>query len=159
MDYYKNHSLNNAEIYRRRMMSNTIEVGDTVTFTYEGQIGDGSTFHLHDDGPVVIEIGSGELVKGLENGIIGMEQGQDKEFKVSPSEGYGEINLDLIQIIDSEMLKDTDITPEVGLVIQTSHGNCHITEINDDTIEISYNHPLAGETLTYGVKIINVKKK
>jgi len=159
MDYYKNHALNNAEVYRRRMMSNTIEVGDTVTFTYEGQIGDSSTFHLHDDGPVAIEIGSGELVKGLENGLIGMEQGQDKEFKVSPSEGYGEINLDLIQIIDSELLKDTDITPEVGLVIQTSHGNCHVTEINDDSIEISYNHPLAGETLTYSVKIINVKKK
>ena len=57
------------------------------------------------------------------------------------------------------MLKQTDIKPEVGLVIQTSYGNCHVTEINDDDIEISYNHPLAGETLTYSVKIINVKKK
>jgi FKBP-type peptidyl-prolyl cis-trans isomerase 2 len=140
-------------------MSNAIEMGDTVTFTYEGRIGNGSTFHLHEDGPVAIDIGSGELVKGLENGIIGMEQGQDKEFEVSPEEGYGEINLDLIQDIEPEMLKQTDIPPEVGLVIQTSYGNCHITEITDDNIEISYNHPLAGEILTYSVKIINVQKK
>jgi len=140
-------------------MSDTIEIGDTVTITYEGKIGDGSTFHLHDEGPMAIEIGSGNLVKGLENAIIGMEQGQDKEFQVSAEEGYGEINLDLVQIVDSELLKETDIKPEVGLVIQTQHGNCHVTEINDDSIEISYNHPLAGEVLTYSVKIINVKKK
>jgi FKBP-type peptidyl-prolyl cis-trans isomerase 2 len=144
---------------KEKTMSNAIEMGDTVTFTYEGRIGNGSTFHLHEDGPVAIEIGSGELVKGLENGIIGMEQGQDKEFEVSPEEGYGEINLDLIQDIEPEMLKQTDIPPEVGLVIQTSYGNCHITEITDDNIEISYNHPLAGEILTYSVKIINVQKK
>ncbi|MFA9408430.1 MAG: peptidylprolyl isomerase [Candidatus Dadabacteria bacterium] len=140
-------------------MSNAIEMGDTGTFTYEGSIQDGSTFHLHEDGPAVVVIGSGELVKGLENGIIGMEQGQDKEFEVSPEEGYGEINLDLIQDVDPEMLKQTDITLEIGLVIQTSYGNCHVTEITDDNIEISYNHPLAGETLTYSVKIINIQKK
>ena len=140
-------------------MSDTIEIGDTVTFTYEGKIADGSTFHLHDDGPIAIEIGSGELVKGLENGMLGMEQGGEKEFKVSPEDGYGEINLDLIQTVETEMLKETDITPEVGMVIQTSYGNCHVIEINDDTVEISYNHPLAGENLTYSVKIVNIQKK
>ena len=140
-------------------MSNTIEIGDTVTFTYEGKIGDGSTFHLHDDEPLAVEIGSGNLVKGLENAMIGMERGQEKEFQVSPEEGYGVINLDLVQTVEAELLKQTDIKPEIGLVIQTQHGNCHITEINDDDVEISYNHPLAGEILTYSVKIINVKKK
>lgn len=140
-------------------MSDKIEMGDTVTFSYEGKIGDDSTFHLHEDGPVAVEMGSKQLVPGLENGIIGMEQGGEKEFKVSPAEGYGDINLDLIQIVDTEMIKETDITPEVGMVIQTSYGNCHVTEINDDTVEISYNHPLAGETLTYSVKIIHIQKK
>ena len=140
-------------------MSEIIEVGDTVTFTYEGKIEDGSTFHLHEDGPVAVHIGDKKLVKGLEEGIIGMEQGGEKEFKVSPADGYGEINLDLIQTVEAEMLKQTDITPEVGMVIQTSYGNCHVTEISDDTVEISYNHPLAGETLTYSVKIVHIQKK
>lgn len=140
-------------------MSEKIEAEDTVTFTYEGKIGDGSTFHLHEDGPVAVEMGSKQLVPGLEKAIIGMESGGEKEFKVSPAEGYGEINLDLIQTVETAMLKETDITPEVGMVIQTSHGNCHVTEINDDTVEISYNHPLAGETLTYSVKIVHVQKK
>jgi len=140
-------------------MSKAIEIGDTVTFTYEGRIEDGSTFHLHDDGPVAIEIGSGELVKGLERGIVGMEQGQDKEFQVTPEEGYGELNPDLVQTVDYELLKQNDINPEVGMVIQTPHGNCHVVEIDGNNVKISYNHPLAGDKLTYSVKIVNVKKK
>ncbi len=140
-------------------MADVVERGDTVTFTYEGRIEDGSTFHLHEDGPMPVEIGSGQLVKGLEEGIIGMEKGQDKEFEVSPADGYGEINLDLIQDVDLELLKQNNISPEVGMVIQTSHGNCHVTEIEGNNVEISYNHPLAGNTLSYSVKVINIVKK
>jgi len=140
-------------------MSDKIEIGDTVTFTYEGRIEDGSTFHLHEQGPVTVQIGDKKLVKGLEDGIIGMEQGGEKEFKVAPEDGYGDINLDLVQTVETEIIKETDIVPEVGMVIQTSYGNCHVTEINDDTVEISYNHPLAGETLTYSVKIVHIQKK
>ena len=140
-------------------MAEVVENGDTVTFTYEGRIEDGSTFHLHDDGPVAVEIGDGKLVKGLEAGLIGMESGQDKEFQVSAAEGYGEINIDLIQDVDLELMKQNDITPEVGMVIQTSHGNCHVTKIDGNNVEISYNHPLAGNNLTYLVTVINIKKK
>lgn len=140
-------------------MSDTIEIGDTVTFTYEGKIEDGSTFHLQEDSPVAIEIGSKQLVSGLENGLIGMEKGDEKEFKVPPEEGYGIVNPDLIQTVDLELLKQRDIHPELGMVIQTPHGNCHVTEIDGNNVKISYNHPLAGQAITYSVKIIHVQKK
>ena len=140
-------------------MSELIEKGDTVTFTYEGKIEDGSTFHLHDDGPLPVEIGSGKLVKGLENGLVGMEKGQDKEFEVPPEEGYGVFNPDLVQTVDLELLKQRDINPELGMVIQTPNGNCHVAEIEGNNVKISYNHPLAGKTLTYSVTIVNVQKK
>ena len=140
-------------------MSEVIESGDTVTFTYEGKIEDGSTFHLHDDGPIPVQIGDKKLVKGLEDGIIGLEKGGEKEFQVSPEEGYGVLNPDLVQTVDLELLKQRDINPEVGMVIQTPNGNCHVTEIEGNNVKISYNHPLAGHTLTYAVKIINIQKK
>ena len=109
--------------------------------------------------PLAVEIGSSTLVKGLEDGLIGMEVGQEKEFKVSPEQGYGEDKPELVQTIDSQLFAETDITPEVGMVLKTPHGNCHITKIMSDKIEISYNHPLAGKTLDYKVKIINIVKK
>lgn len=140
-------------------MSESIEIGDTVTFGYEGRIEDGSTFHTFDDDPLAVEIGSGSLVKGLEEELIGMQTGEEKEFKVSPEKGYGEERSEMTQTLEAKLFAETDITPEVGMVLKTPHGNCHITEILEETIKISYNHPLAGRTLDYKVRVINIVKK
>lgn len=140
-------------------MGETIEAGDKVTFSYQGSLEDGTTFHTFDEEPLAVEIGSGSLVKGLEDALIGMEAGQEKEFKVPPELGYGEDKPELVQTIDSKLFDEADIKPEEGMVLKTPHGNCHVTKIMDDKIEISYNHPLAGKTLDYKVKVINVEKK
>jgi len=140
-------------------MGETIEAGDKVTINYQGSLEDGTTFHTFDEEPLAVEIGSGSLVKGLEDALIGMEVGQEKELKVPPEQGYGEDKPELVQTIDSKLFDEAEITPEVGMVLKTPHGNCHVTKIMDDKIEISYNHPLAGKTLDYKVKVINIEKK
>ncbi|MEQ9618567.1 MAG: FKBP-type peptidyl-prolyl cis-trans isomerase [Deltaproteobacteria bacterium] len=139
-------------------MSKGIETGDTVTFNYEGKIEDGSTFRTFDEEPFAVEIGSGSLVKGLEEGLLGMEADQEKEFTVSPENGYGVENPELVHTVEAKLFDDTDITPEAGMILKTPHGNCHVVQVQDDKIKISYNHPLAGHTLHYKVKIINIEK-
>lgn len=140
-------------------MSKGIETGDTVTFNYEGKIEDGSTFRILDEEPLAVEIGSGALVKGLEEGLLGMEAGQEKEFTVSPEKGYGVENPEMVQTVEAKLFDDTDITPEAGMILKTPHGNCHVLRVEGDNVEISYNHPLAGHTLHYKVKVINIEKK
>ena len=140
-------------------MSVKIERGYAVTFNYEGSIEDGSTFHTFDEDPLIVEIGSGYLVNGLEEQLIGMAEGEEKEFRVAPENGYGLEKPELIRTVDSGLFAETDITPEIGMIFKTPHGNCHITKIEGDDIEISYNHPLAGKELDYKVKIIKVVKK
>lgn len=140
-------------------MSKKAERGDVVTLNYEGRIEDGSTFHAFDEAPITIELGSGSLVRGLEDGLVGMAEGEEKEFRVGPENGYGVQKPELVQTLDSDLFAETDITPEVGMVLKTPHGNCHITRIEEGKIEISYNHPLAGKTLDYRVKVIKVVKK
>lgn len=140
-------------------MGEGIETGDTVTFNYEGRIEDGSTFHTLDEEPLAVQVGSGTLVKGLEEGLLGMETGQEKEFTVPPEKGYGVVNREMIHTVEASVFDETDITPEEGMILKTPHGNCHILQVKDDKIEISYNHPLAGHTLNYKVKIINIDKK
>ena len=140
-------------------MSTTIEIGDTVTFNYEGKVEDGSTFHTLDEEPLTVELGSGALVKGLEEELIGMAAGEEKTFQVAPEMGYGVENPDLVQTVDKKLFADADMNPEPGLVFRTPNGNCHITRVLEDQVEISYNHPLAGRTLDYHVKVINIAKK
>lgn len=140
-------------------MAKGIEAGDIVTFNYEGKVEDGSTFHTFDEEPLVVEIGSGGLVRGLEENLIGMAAGEEKSFSVTPEDGYGAENPALIQVLDAKLFTDAGMNPEAGTVIKTPHGNCHVTRVFDDKVEISYNHPLSGRTLDYQVKVINVTKK
>ena len=136
-----------------------VERGYAVTFNFEGKIEDGSTFHTFDEDPLSVEIGTGSLVRGLEDQLIGMAEGEEKEFRVSPEDGYGVEKPELIQTLDSGLFADTGITPEVGMILKTPHGNCHVTKIEGGKIEISYNHPLAGKVLDYKVKILKVVEK
>ncbi|MGD9653191.1 MAG: peptidylprolyl isomerase [Candidatus Dadabacteria bacterium] len=140
-------------------MSTTIEMGDTVTFNYEGKVEDGSTFHTFDEDPLAVELGTGALIKGLEEELIGMAAGEEKTFQVAPEKAYGVENPNLVQTVEKKLFADADMNPEPGLVFKTPNGNCHITRVLDDEVEISYNHPLAGRTLDYHVKVMNVAKK
>ncbi|MCC6712406.1 MAG: peptidylprolyl isomerase [Candidatus Dadabacteria bacterium] len=140
-------------------MSAKIEMGDTVTFNYEGKVEDGSTFHTLDEEPLAVELGTGALVKGLEEGLVGMAAGEEKTFKVAPEKGYGVENPDLVQTVEKKLFADAGMNPEPGLVFKTPNGNCHITRVLEDRVEISYNHPLAGRTLDYHVKVIGVAGK
>lgn len=140
-------------------MSKVAERGDIVTLNYEGRVGDGSTFRTFDEEPVTIEVGSGSLVKGFEEQVQGMTEGEEKEFRVAPEDGYGVLKPELVLTVRADLFADSDITPDVGMVLKTPHGNCHVTRIEGGEIEISYNHPLAGETLEYKVKLIKVVKK
>lgn len=141
------------------LMGTTIETGDTVTFNYEGKVEDGSTFHTFDEEPLIVELGAGVLIKGLEDELLGMSVGEEKTFQVTPENGYGVENPDMVQLLDSKLFADAGMNPEPGMVLKTPHGNCHVTRVLEDKVEISYNHPLAGRTLDYNVKIINVSKK
>jgi len=140
-------------------MSNKAERGDAVTLNYEGKIEDGSTFHTFEQDPIMVELGSGTLVKGLEAELIGMAEGEEKVFRVMPEDGYGAEKPELYQTIDSDLFAETDIAPSIGMVLKTPHGNCHITKIEDGRVEISYNHPLAGKVLDYRVKVLRIAKK
>ena len=141
------------------LMGTTIETGDTVTFKYEGKVEDGSTFHTFDEEPLIVELGAGVLIKGLEDELLGMAAGEEKTFQVTPENGYGVENPDMVQLLDSKLFADAGMNPEPGMVLKTPHGNCHVPRVLEDKVEISYNHPLAGRTLDYSVKIINVSKK
>lgn len=140
-------------------MSSKIEMGDTVTFNYEGKVEDGSTFHTFDEEPLIVELGAGALVGGLEEELLGMAAGEEKTFQVTPEKGYGVENPDRVQLLDSKLFTEAGMNPEPGMVLKTPHGNCHVTRVLEDKVEISYNHPLAGRTLDYHVKVINVSKK
>ncbi|RLC22079.1 MAG: peptidylprolyl isomerase [Deltaproteobacteria bacterium] len=135
--------------------------GDTVKVHYTGQLENGDVFDSsREREPLEFIIGSGNVIPGFENGIIDMEVGDTKRISISPEEGYGERREELVVKVLKNEFPD-HITPSVGqqLQIRREGGdilNVNITALDDDSITLDANHPLAGQTLLFDVELVEI---
>lgn len=137
-----------------------IRNGSKVSFDYvltvENKIVDSS----QGKGPLEYTHGEGKLIPGLTKQLEGMKQGDEKIIEVKPEDAYGNPDPAGIKEIPLTSLP-ANIKPEVGLVLQMQDQAgqafpAKITEIKKDSIVIDLNHPLAGKTLIFKVKIVSV---
>lgn len=104
--------------------------------------------------------GRGQIVAGLEKALEGAKPGENKEVTVSPEEGYGAVDPAAFVEIPKTQLP-AGVAPEVGMVLQGTNPNgasfrAIISEIKPDKVPLNLNHPLAGKTLKFTVKVISI---
>ncbi|MFH1275690.1 MAG: peptidylprolyl isomerase [Candidatus Woesearchaeota archaeon] len=140
--------------------SNLVKKGDKVKIEYEGKLEDGTVFDASErhGKPLEFEVGSGQVIKGFDQAVEGMKANEEKEITIKPEEGYGQPNPDLLKKIPREQLPK-DQEPQAGMVLAlgTPDGRkfpAIITEVNDKEITVDLNHPLAGKTLKFKVKVV-----
>ncbi len=137
-----------------------IKDGDTIKIDYTGTLDDGTVFDSSEDHgePLEFTVGAQQVIRGFEDAVRGMEVGEEKTFRIDASEAYGEHDPNLTQSFPRSSLQcETEI--EIGMIVMlgTADGEempAMITEITDDTITIDVNHPLAGQALTFSIKVI-----
>lgn len=144
-------------------MAPAIETGAQVqveyTLTVDGQVVDSSQGR----GPLKYVQGQGQLIPGFERQLVGLRRGDERDVTVSPEEGYGPVNPQaFIEVPKTQLPADTK--PEVGMMLQgnTQDGRpfrATISEVGDETVKLDMNHPLAGKTLNFHVKIVEVTPK
>lgn len=110
--------------------------------------------------PLEFTIGNEEIIPGVEDAVKGMEEGEQKEVTIPPDQGYGERNEEAIMDIPNDQLPD-DVDPQVGMVLQaqTQDGGTlklQIVEVNDDSVKVDANHPLAGQNLNFQLQLVEV---
>lgn len=139
-----------------------IKKGDTVTVEYTGMLEDGTVFDSTEKQGELLtfEVGAGQLIQGFENAVIGMEEGEEKEITLQPSEAYGDINPQLIESIERDQLA-LEEEPEVGMVLIMKTPDGHefpaiITDVSEDAITIDFNHPLAGKAVQFKIKVVDI---
>lgn len=139
-----------------------VKKGDKVKVEYTGTLEDGSIFDSSDknDAPIEFTVGSGKLIKGFEDAVLGMKVGEEKEIKIPPEEAYGPHN--------PEFVKDMprDIFPEnkqikIGMIYLVSLQNGRqipvwISKISKNSVTVDLNPPLAGKTLRFKIKIVEI---
>lgn len=135
--------------------------GDTVRVHYTGKLEDGSVFDSSEQrDPLEFTVGSGQVIPGFESAVTGMAVGESKSATLPPEEAYGPHREELMATVDKEQLPD-DLDVAVGqrLQVQQPDGRrlvVSVAEIGDKTVTLDANHELAGKTLTFELKLVDV---
>lgn len=110
--------------------------------------------------PLTFIQGSHNIIPGLESSLDGMKVGDSKQVTVKPEDAYGPVNEDAVSEIKKEQIPEDSL--KVGTVLQGQNPDgrviiARIVEIKEDTVLLDYNHPLAGKTLYFNIKILAVE--
>ena len=137
--------------------------GDRVSIEYEGSLEDGTVFDnsKSHDKPFQFIVGSGQVIPGFDKAVIGMKLMEQKKITLQPTEAYGEINQKLThKVLRSKLPPEPEPKPGMGLMMgggpEGSTRRAMITEVTKKHIVIDMNHPLAGKSLTFKIKLIKI---
>jgi len=152
--------------------SKRVENGDTISVNYVGRLEDGTIFdtsvkeaaletgiynQMRDYKPLTFTVGAGQMIKGFDEGVVGMRAGEEKTLTIPPEEAYGEYNEELARELP---VNAVDFTPEVGMRLVTDNGlTGTITEVSESNFVVDFNHELAGKTLIFLVRIVSVEER
>ena len=139
----------------------TIQDGKQVTFDYtltvDGQIVDSS----EGKNPLRYTHGDGKLIPGLSKQLEGLRVGDEKGIAVTPDQAYGTIDPTAFQEVPKEKLPTTaELKVGTPLKFLGPEGQTmivRIAEVKDNTIVVDFNHPLAGKTLNFQIKVVSVQ--
>ena len=137
------------------------KAGDTVKIHYTGTLEDGSTFDSSQGRePLEFELGSGQVIPGFDNAVDGMTVGEKKTVNIPAAEAYGEHQPERVQKVPRNALPP-EITPEVGMPLMATDPNgaqmqFTITEMDDESITVDGNHPLAGKDLNFELELVSI---
>ena len=154
-----------CSFYNLTVIKMKVTKGNIVKIDYTGKLEDGTVFDSskNHDKPLEFEVGSGHIIEGFDKAMIGMIKGDEKEITLKPAEAYGEMNPDLLKKIPKEQFpKDAQLTVGMMLEMNSPDGMkipVIVSEVGDKEITIDLNHPMAGKTLTFNVKLLSVRKQ
>lgn len=136
--------------------------GDKVQVHYVGKLTDGTVFDSSEGRePLEFLLGSGQVIAGFDNGIEGMNVGEHKQINIPVEEAYGPANEEMIFSLQRSEMPD-DLPLEVGATLNMhEEGNPQpipviIRAVDDETITLDANHPLAGQELIFDVELVQV---
>lgn len=143
----------------------SIQKGDFIKLSFTGKLEDGAVFDTTDEkiakendiydeekkyAPMTVIVGSGFLVEGLEEDLIGKKAGHKGSVKVTPEKGFGERSLDAIEVVS---VKKFEGKVEIGEMIEYNGRVGVVENVSGGRVKVDYNEPLAGKTITYEYKI------
>ena len=111
--------------------------------------------------PLDFLVGSGQVISGLENALMGANVGDNIKANIAPEDAYGTYQSDFVQEVPRDQFEGIELKAGMTLFGQGEDGQTvqvSVKDFNDKFVIIDYNHPLAGKTLNFDVKILDVRE-
>ena len=135
--------------------------GDNVSIRYTGRLDDGTVSDSSGGrNPPEFTRGEGKVIRGFDEAVQGMEEGQVKTVTVPSDQAYGEHRDNLVVTVSKQQLPE-GLSPEAGqqLQMRTNEGRTFqvvVTAVESDAVELDANHPLAGRDLTFEIELVRI---
>jgi len=143
----------------------TVTVGNNVEVHYVGTFEDGTEFdNSHTRGATLdFEVGAGRMIKGFDQAVVGMTEGQTKTVSLTPDNAYGERVQEAIQTVPMAAF-GPDFKFELGETIQGNGpqgpflAKIEAIEEAEQQVVLDMNHPLAGKTLNFEIQMVKIQE-
>lgn len=141
-------------------MTKVVEANSLVTLNYRISMENGQPLiSTYEGQPATLQLGAGEMLPTLENCFIGLAEGSDHAFTLTPDQAFGPHRDELIEVVARKHMPDEDIEPMSVMEFTAPDGSRYsglVREIDQEKAVIDFNHPLAGKTIRLEVQIIGV---
>jgi FKBP-type peptidyl-prolyl cis-trans isomerase SlyD len=141
--------------------SAVVATGDQVSLEYTLSDEKGVQIQTNKgEAPLVYTQGKKEILPGLEKAVEGMHVGEEKDVKIPPEQAYGPVMKEKFQEVPKSSIPKEALKVGTPLRAQSPDGHtllARVSEIKDKTVVVDLNHPLAGKTLAFHVKVLDVK--
>lgn len=134
-----------------------------VQLDYTLTLANGEMYDSSDEtGPLEYIHGQGHIITGLEEALYGMAVGEEKDVVVTPDLGYGEYDPEAVQTLPLDVFPpDMELEPGMAIDLYDEDTDeeveAYISEVDEDSVVVDFNHPLAGETLSFHIKVVGVR--
>jgi peptidylprolyl isomerase len=144
-----------------------VKDGDTVKVDYTLTLDDGTVYDTSEGKePLEFTLGDNKVIKGFEKAVLGMKVGETKTMTIPPDEAYGQYHDELVYVLDKSNLPELPAgeEPQVGQKLQGTDSNgqtviATIIKVDETTVTVDANHPLAGKNLTFEITLVEIVAK
>ena len=138
-----------------------VKTGDTVKIHYTGTLTDGTRFDSSEGrDPLQFQVGSGQIIPGLDSALPGMTPGEKKTVQVPCDQAYGAVNPQARQAVPRDQIPaDIPLEPGTQLQMQTPQGQVMpvtVAEVTETEVTLDANHPLAGRDLVFDIELVEI---
>lgn len=140
-----------------------VQKGDTVAVRYTGRLDSGDVFDTNAESgePLEFEVGAGHVIAGFDDAVMGLAKGESRTVRIPPEQAYGPRDERLVTKLDRSLFEGGEISVGQHLDLEDEAGNVYhadVVDFDDKTVTVDLNHHLAGEALTFDIRVEEIHR-